>query len=353
MNNDEIVLKIENAFKSNGKDVKIINQYENYKVIKFIIELDKNLQSKDIFFNNSILEEELSKIGSYRMYMQDNGTLAFELPKDTLKEYYFEDIKDIISKNHLEFPIGFDTNGNLLNFDLSRDKNLFIIGSTGCGKSAFINVALTSMISKMNKDELLFAFVDLKFTQMLPFMTLSNMYAPLAINIENGIDLMEKIDNEIQLRENLIDDKGYSCYEEYNEYEKEKFKPILFLIEEAYDFFVDEKHCLEFEQRLSRIVSSGLKTGIYTIMATSCVEREYLKADFISLFSNRIVFNVPSTSISKIACAYPNSMADKLLLFGDMLYCHNVPSQPIRCQGIKINYKSINNVIDSYKERNN
>ena len=71
-------------------------------------------------------------------------------------------------KNTLKIPIciGKDISGNIEVIDLSKTPHLLVAGTTGSGKSVFINTLLASILYKFSPDNLRLILIDPKMLEL-------------------------------------------------------------------------------------------------------------------------------------------------------------------------------------------
>ena len=157
---------LEKVFEDFNIDIQVVNVKLGPVVTLFEI-----LPAAGIKINTIInLADDISRsmgVGAVRI-AQIFGTqyLGVEVPNDqretvTIKELLSDDnFKNTPSK--IPICIGKDISGNIEVIDLSKTPHLLVAGTTGSGKSVFINTLLASILYKFSPKDLRLILIDPK-----------------------------------------------------------------------------------------------------------------------------------------------------------------------------------------------
>ena len=108
------------------------------------------------------------------------GVVGFEVPNIEREVVW---MKEIIGskafnnkKMNLPMALGKDIHGDAVVTDLSKMPHLLVAGTTGSGKSVGVNGMITSLLYRLNPDEVRFIMVDPKMLELsiyegIPFAT--------------------------------------------------------------------------------------------------------------------------------------------------------------------------------------
>ena len=145
-----------------------------------VVTLYEILPAAGIKINTIInLADDISRsmgVGAVRI-AQIFGTqyLGVEVPNDqresvTIKELLSD--QNFKSTTHkIPICIGKDISGNIEVIDLSKTPHLLVAGTTGSGKSVFINTLLTSLLYKFSPSQLRLILIDPKMLELSVIMT--------------------------------------------------------------------------------------------------------------------------------------------------------------------------------------
>lgn len=154
---------------------------------------------------------------------------------------------------------------------VNAPSNLLIVGSTGSGRSNFLDLYIISLTKKYTPHELEVVLVDPKKVQLSQYKKL-----PHAISVVHDLN---------QLKETF----AWATKEsERRKAKKERMPQVVIVIEEAADFLVADKE--QFEEAVKRITQDSINTGVYVVLST--VRGDILGQDLIDCFNARVVFRI-------------------------------------------------------------
>lgn len=248
------------------------------------------------------------------------GVVGIEVPNDNREIVYIKDMIDNdIFKNNSEIsfvPIGKNITGNPYYSSISSMPHLLIAGSTGSGKSVFINSMLTSLLYKARPEELRLILIDPKRIELSIYNGIPHLLRSvitdqtIAVNyLQKAIQCMEKRYEEFA-RVGVRDIKGY------NRKMRDK-KPYIFLIvDELADLMI--RSGKDVERAITRLAQMSRAVGIHLILATQRPSVDVITGLIKANFPARVAFQVASSHDSKTIM--DSGGAEKLLGNGDMLY---------------------------------
>ena len=213
----------------------------------------------DDLFNDGILasfEEMLSnelKRGSAIKCTRTDKKLGIVVPH--IKRLYPDFQSYVIShlgdrKDKILFPIGLDLDGKTFYSSLDKTSNILICGSSGSGKSMFINQILCSLVFNNKPEELGLVLIDTKAVELDSFKDLKHMVFPFANSIDKADDALTWVISVISNRKTN---------------EQVKHKPILVIIDEFADCAISNK---TFHTQIEFIAENGPAFNVYIIMSS-------------------------------------------------------------------------------------
>lgn len=251
----------------------------------------------------------------------------------------------------LYFALGKDIDNNNYVCDITKFPHALVAGSSGSGKSVFLNCLLCSMVYKYSPDDLRVLLIDPKVVEFKPYEGMPHMLLPKAISDEHmAINALKWLVNEMEYRYNLFGENMVSNLSEYNAKNPgNKLPSILLIVDEVGDIMTSPVG-RDFEQYTKRLAQKARAAGISMILATQRPSVDVITGTIKANLPTRIAFAVTSSVDSKTILDSPG--AEKLLRLGDMLYKEGSKPNMIRVQGALILSKEIYAVANYVKEHN-
>ena len=104
----------------------------------------------------------------------------------------------------LTLPLGKDLIGRIRAADLAQMPHLLIAGSTGTGKSVFINSLLMGMLYKSTPDELKLVLVDPKRLELGLYADIPHLFAPVVTDPKVASNVLRNATREMERRLKLL-----------------------------------------------------------------------------------------------------------------------------------------------------
>lgn len=219
-----------------------------------------------------------------------------------------------------ELPIclGVSVQNELHVVDLAELPHLLIAGSTGTGKSVFLNTIILSLLYKLEPLFVKFVLIDPQRVEFTPYHIIENCYLAKSGNLANYIvsdnndvtssliSLTQEIDDRYQLFNkaavrNFVDynrkwrTELCSKKDERGKYIFEHIPRIVVIIDEFSSYAQKVSH---FQNFISYIAGKGRAVGVHLILSTNAIGAQVLTPSIKSLFPARIAFDVPQAQES-------------------------------------------------------
>src|SRR6202050_2119730 len=264
------------------------------------------------------------------------STVGIEVPNVHRETIALRDVVESPEFSHspskLTLPFGKDLIGRIRAGDLTHMPHLFIAGSTGTGKSVFINSLLMGMLFKATPDELKLVLIDPKQLELGLYADIPHLYTPVGTDPKVAANVMRNATREMERRLKLLAQRGVRNIDQYNRtFEKgqslslfenvdeEEHKPLPYLvivIDELADLMMVDTNGVE--ESITRLAQMARAVGIHLILATQRpsvdVITGLIKANFPARISFRVASKVDSRTI------LDTNGSESLLGKGDMLY---------------------------------
>lgn len=239
-------------------------------------------------------------------------------------------LQDALSQTTaLEFPLGDDRSGSLVKTDLSKINHLLVSGTTGSGKSVFIDSMLLTLTTHNPPEKLRLLLCDTKGTEFLPYSTSGHLLIPVCTDAHRIAAVFQWVQTEIQKRLRIFANTAVRSITSYNDLAWEGFENELpHIIIVADDLSAVISQFPESVAPMKQILSAGRTAGVHLIAVTQTPTAKNTK-DITSLFFSKIVFQ--SASISELRHTTGQRNSAHLLHPGDALFCSGtfIPAKTI------------------------
>jgi len=250
----------------------------------------------------------------------------------------------VSSEHKIPICIGKDISGNIEVIDLSKTPHLLVAGTTGSGKSVFINTLLTSILYKFSPDELRLILIDPKMLELSVYNDIAHLLTPVVTEPKKAIIALKWVCKEMERRYSLMNEEGTRSLEGYNQKSVEKLPFIVVFIDEMADLMMTAGK--EVEHYVQRLAQMARACGIHLVMATQRPSVDIITGSIKANFPSRISFQVASKYDSRTVLGEVG--AEQLLGNGDMLMSKN-GSSLIRYQSAFISDNEVNKLIKEIK----
>ena len=290
-NNDFLLEKEQELLKTfKNFDINIIinKKINSFQSIYFIIAPEKKEDLKNMIKNKKMLEYYLQT-----EIKQDKSNYIIEYQKEQKNILYLYDIIENKNKNSINVNIGKDSNGEAVNINIEKLPHLLACGTTGSGKSVFINDLITSLIYNYTPEEISLFLVDPKKTELKAFENISHLYFDIINDIESTNLLLDFLIDTMYQRYDILEKNDCKNIQEYNEKHKnKKMKFLICIIDELADLMMQDKKNIE--RKLCRIAQLSRACGIHLIVATQRPSTDIITGLIKSNFPSRLCFKVAS-----------------------------------------------------------
>ena len=340
--------QLENVFADFNIQIKVIN-------VKLgpVVTLYEILPSAGIKINTIInLAGDISRsmgVGAVRI-AQIFGTqyLGVEVPNEqresvTIKEL-LSDPNFKNSPHKIPICIGKDISGNIEVIDLSKTPHLLVAGTTGSGKSVFINTLLTSLLYKFSPKDLRLILIDPKMLELSVYNDIAHLLTPVVTEPRKAIIALKWVCKEMERRYSLMNEEGTRNLEGYNQKSPDPLPFIIVFIDEMADLMMTAGK--EVEHYVQRLAQMARACGIHFVMATQRPSVDIITGSIKANFPSRISFQVASKYDSRTILGEIG--AEQLLGNGDMLMSKN-GSNLVRYQSAFISDREVNKLIEEIK----
>jgi S-DNA-T family DNA segregation ATPase FtsK/SpoIIIE len=273
-----------------------------------------------------------------------------------------ESAEFVNSASKLTLALGKDLIGRNRVSDLCQMPHLLIAGSTGTGKSVFLNSLILSMLYKGTPDELKMVMIDPKRLELGLYEDIPHLLAPVVTDPKVASNVLRNATREMESRLKLLAARGVRNIDQYNRtFQKGEslslfdetdadHKPlpyIVIIIDELADLMMVDTSNVE--ESITRLAQMARAVGIHLILATQRPSVDVITGLIKANFPARISFRVASKVDSRTILDANGS--ESLLGRGDMLYLPAGSSRLNRMHGPFVTEDEISAVCDHWRSQ--
>ena len=295
------------------------------------------------------------------------STVGIEVPNANrqtiaLREQ-IESAEFVNSPSKLTLALGKDLIGRNRVSDLCQMPHLLIAGSTGTGKSVFLNSLILSMLYKATPDELKVVLIDPKRLELGLYEDIPHLLAPVVTDPKIASNVLRNATREMESRLKLLAARGVRNIDQYNrtfqkgqslslfeETDNSEHKPlpyIVIIIDELADLMMVDT--TNVEESITRLAQMARAVGIHLILATQRPSVDVITGLIKANFPARISFRVASKVDSRTILDANGS--ESLLGRGDMLYLPAGSARLNRMHGPFVTEDEISAVCDHWRSQ--
>lgn len=242
----------------------------------------------------------------------------------------------------LAVAMGMDIFGNPVTSDLAKMPHLLVAGSTGTGKSVFLNSFLCSLLCRATPDQLKLLLVDPKLLELSIYEGIPHLIADVVTNPKRAAAALQGIVRKMEDRYQMMSAVQVRNIDQFNAKAREeiaagsktfRLKPdpgadegeevewcempfIVVVIDELADLMV--MVAKDVEESLQRLAQMARAAGIHLVLATQRPSVDVLTGVIKANFPSRVSFQVSSAIDSRTILDQKG--AENLLGMGDLLF---------------------------------
>lgn len=257
----------------------------------------------------------------------------------------------------LTFTLGKNVSGTPLFADLEKMPHLLVAGSTGTGKTIFLQTLILSLIFRNSPQFLKLILIDPKRVEFPIYSSLPHLFIPVIYNANKSVHVLNWLIGEMERRFELLGELKVRDIQDFNKIilknpklkEEYNLMPyIVLIIDELADLMAAKGR--EIEAAIVRLSQLSRATGIHLVVATQRPSVDVITGLIKANFTSRIAFQVASQTDSRTILDIAG--AEKLLGRGDMLFLSSESGKPRRIQCCWIDQKEVKKVVDFIQKEN-
>ena len=280
---------------------------------------------------------------------------GFEVPNPVAATVSFKEVFEALppaSKHPTAVAFGKDITGQVIYADLCEFPHMLISGSTGSGKSVFVNSLIVTLMARTSPDDLKVVLVDPKRVEMNRYRDEPHLFCPVINDSNEAKVMLYKMVDFMNERYRLFEEADYATnIKDYNAWAKANNRKTMPYIVIFLDEYADLAYsCKEVGVPLVSICQKSRACGIHVVLCTQTPRADIITGTIKANLNTRVALTASSAVDSTVVL--DEGGAEDLLGNGDMLVKSPLVSRTglMRIQGCYIQGKEIAYVLNYLKK---
>lgn len=223
----------------------------------------------------------------------------------------------------LVVPVGMSVDGDAVFANLAEMPHMLVSGTTGSGKSCFINAMLVSLINRNDPSKLKLSLIDPKMVELTPFDGIPHLLGPVVTDPEEAHSTLFWLTEEMDRRYQAMRSAKVRSIETLD------MPYIVVVIDELADL-MKSRMGQDIEDTIVRLAQKARAAGIHLVLATQRPSVDVVTGLIKANVPSRLAFSMASGVDSRVVL--DQNGAEALLGKGDGLFLPVGQRHPVRIQ---------------------